>query len=177
MGARASEPRASGCRRPLPGYLYLHGISVEMAEPSPNTPQSHPRRMVSPDEDASTNDEMLNQGYRGIRYSFGYPACPNLRRPAPSPQKPPPHPAPPPLTPPAPGQKKGAPPLFYLLFSAEIGLTLSEEYQLDPDKSRSAIVLTTRSQVFFGVTDSVTPKNFARHNAGRDDEHACRCAS
>jgi len=65
---------------------------------------------------------MLNQGYRGSRYSFGYPACPNLA-----------------------DQRQ----LLDLLGAAEIGLALSEEDQLDPEQSTSAIVSTTRRRSIF----------------------------
>jgi 5-methyltetrahydrofolate--homocysteine methyltransferase len=75
-------------------------------------------------EEARDHDEMLNQGYRGSRYSFGYPACPNLA-----------------------DQRQ----LLDLLNAAEIGLTLSEEDQLDPEQSTSAIVLHHPQAKYFSV--------------------------
>ena len=59
-------------------------------------------------EEARDPEAMLAQGYRGSRYSFGYPACPNLA-----------------------DQKQ----LLALLNAEEIGITLSEEDQLDPEQS------------------------------------------
>ena len=67
---------------------------------------------------------MLSQGYRGSRYSFGYPACPNLA-----------------------DQKQ----LLALLNADEIGLTLSEEDQLDPEQSTSAIVVHHPQAKYFSV--------------------------
>ena len=65
-------------------------------------------------EEARDPKSTLSQGYRGSRYSFGYPACPNLA-----------------------DQRQ----LFALLRAEETGITLSEEDQLDPEQSTSAIVL------------------------------------
>jgi 5-methyltetrahydrofolate--homocysteine methyltransferase len=57
---------------------------------------------------------MLQQGYRGSRYSFGYPACPNL-------------------------EDQG--PLLRLLDAARLGVEMSEEFQLHPERSDAAIVV------------------------------------
>jgi 5-methyltetrahydrofolate--homocysteine methyltransferase len=67
---------------------------------------------------------MLNQGYRGSRYSFGYPACPNLA-----------------------DQRQ----LLDLLRADEIGIALSEEDQLDPEQSTSAIVVHHPQAKYFSV--------------------------
>ncbi len=75
-------------------------------------------------EEARDPDAMLAQGYRGSRYSFGYPACPNL------------------------GDQKQ---LLALLNAEEIGITLSEEDQLDPEQSTSAIVLHHPQAKYFSV--------------------------
>jgi 5-methyltetrahydrofolate--homocysteine methyltransferase len=75
-------------------------------------------------EEACDPDAMLAQGYRGSRYSFGYPACPNLA-----------------------DQKQ----LLALLRADEIGITLSEEDQLDPEQSTSAIVLHHPQAKYFSV--------------------------
>ena len=65
-------------------------------------------------EEARDPEAIIAQGHRGSRYSFGHPACPNLA-----------------------DQKQ----LLALLRAEEIGITLSEEDQLDPEQSTSAIVL------------------------------------
>jgi len=69
-------------------------------------------------------DAMLAQGYRGSRYSFGYPACPNLA-----------------------DQRQ----LLDLLDATAIGVTLSEEDQLDPEQSTSAIVVHHPQAKYFSV--------------------------
>ena len=67
---------------------------------------------------------LLQQGYRGSRYSFGYPACPNLA-----------------------DQRQ----LLALLNAEEIGVSLTDEDQLDPEQSTSAIVVTHPQAKYFSV--------------------------
>jgi 5-methyltetrahydrofolate--homocysteine methyltransferase len=67
---------------------------------------------------------MLQQGYRGSRYSFGYPACPRLEDQA---------------------------PLLSLLGAERIGVSLSEEWQLHPEQSTSAIVVLNPAAKYFTV--------------------------
>ncbi len=67
---------------------------------------------------------MSRQGYRGSRYSFGYPACPNLA-----------------------DQRQ----LLELLGAERIGLTISEEDQLEPEQSTSAIVVHHPQAKYFSV--------------------------
>jgi 5-methyltetrahydrofolate--homocysteine methyltransferase len=67
---------------------------------------------------------LLAQGCRGTSYSFGYPGCPNLT-----------------------DQRQ----LLALLNAEEIGITLSEEDQLDPEQSTSAIVLHHPQAKYFSV--------------------------
>ena len=60
-------------------YLYLHGLSVEMAEAMAEYIHKRIRAELGfAGEDDRDMDKMLAQGYRGCRYSFGYPACPKL---------------------------------------------------------------------------------------------------
>jgi len=126
MGARASEAaREWFAQNRYQDYLYLHGISVEMAEAFAEYVHKRIRGELGfAAEEARDHDEMLNQGYRGSRYSFGYPACPNLV-----------------------DQRQ----LLDLLGAQEIGLTLSEEDQLDPEQSTSAIVLHHPQAKYFSV--------------------------
>ncbi len=96
-------------------YLYLHGLSVEMTEALAEYWHKRMREEWGfGDEDATDLAGLFKQGYRGSRYSFGYPACPNLE-----------------------DQEK----LVKLLDSARIGVELSEEYQLHPEQSVSAVVV------------------------------------
>ncbi len=66
--------------------------------------------------------ELFKQGYRGCRYSFGYPACPRLEDQA---------------------------MLLDLLGAQRLGITLSEEFQLEPEQSTSAIVCHHPSAKYF----------------------------
>ena len=65
-------------------YLYLHGLSVEMAEAMAEYAHKRIRAELGfAGEDDRDMEKMLAQGYRGSRYSFGYPACPKLEDQAP----------------------------------------------------------------------------------------------
>jgi 5-methyltetrahydrofolate--homocysteine methyltransferase len=75
-------------------------------------------------EDARDMQKMLKQQYRGSRYSFGYPACPNL------------------------GDQRL---LLDLLGAEKIGLRLSDEDQLHPEQSTSAIVVLHPQAKYFSV--------------------------
>ncbi|KAF0111116.1 MAG: 5-methyltetrahydrofolate--homocysteine methyltransferase [Rhodospirillaceae bacterium] len=115
MGARASDgARAWLAADRYQDYLYLHGLSVEMTEALAEYVHKTIRAELGfAGEDAREIDAMLKQGYRGARYSFGYPACPALA-----------------------DQRV----LLALLGAERIGVTLSEEDQLHPEQSTSAIV-------------------------------------
>jgi len=69
-------------------------------------------------------DKMLGQGYRGSRYSFGYPACPRL---------------------------EDQVPILSLLGAGRIGVDLSDEFQLHPEQSTSAIVVLNPHAKYFSV--------------------------
>ncbi len=106
-------------------YLHLHGFSVEAAEGLAEFIHRQIRGELGiADEDAREMREMFKQGYRGSRYSFGYPACPNLE-----------------------DQEI----LLDLLHADRIGLTLSEEFQLVPEQSTSALVCHHPSAKYFSV--------------------------
>jgi 5-methyltetrahydrofolate--homocysteine methyltransferase len=59
-------------------YLYLRGLSVEMAEVFAEYLHKRIRGELGFAEDEARDPEAMAQGYRGSRYSVGYPACPNL---------------------------------------------------------------------------------------------------
>jgi len=126
MGRRASEAaREWFAENRYQDYLYLHGLSVEMAEAFAEYLHNRIRGELGfAAEEARDPEAMLSQGYRGSRYSFGYPACPNLA-----------------------DQKQ----LLALLGAEEIGITLSEEDQLDPEQSTSAIVVHHPQAKYFSV--------------------------
>jgi len=97
-------------------YLYLHGLSVETAEALAELTHKRVREELGIAGDDSPHiRDLFHQKYRGSRYSFGYPACPNLE-----------------------DQTK----LFALLHPDEtIGVQLTTGFLLDPEQSTSAIVV------------------------------------
>ncbi len=126
VGAKASETaRQWFAADKYQDYLYLHGVSVEMAEAMAEYTHKRIRADLGyAAEDDRDIEKMLSQGYRGSRYSFGYPACPNL-------------------------EDQGA--LLKLLGADRIGITLSDEFQLEPEQSTSAIVVLHPQAKYFGV--------------------------
>jgi 5-methyltetrahydrofolate--homocysteine methyltransferase len=106
-------------------YLYLHGLSVEMAEAMAEYVHKRIRAELGyAGEDDRDMEKMLSQGYHGGRYSFGYPACPRLEDQA---------------------------PLLKLLDSDRVGVSISDEWQLHPEQSTSAIVLHHPRAKYFSV--------------------------
>jgi 5-methyltetrahydrofolate--homocysteine methyltransferase len=107
-------------------YLYLHGLSVETAEA---LAEFHHRLMRQElgiaGEDSQHVRDLFHQKYRGSRYSFGYPACPNLE-----------------------DQTK----LFALLHPEEnVGVRLTSGFLLEPEQSTSAIVVHHPAAKYFVV--------------------------
>ena len=106
-------------------YLYLHGLSVEMAEALAEYVHKRIRAELGfAAEDSRDIETMLSQGYRGSRYSFGYPACPRLEDQA---------------------------PILKLLGAERIGVDISDEWQLHPEQSTSAIVVLNPRAKYFSV--------------------------
>ena len=74
----AEELRAG---EPYQDYLYLHGFGVESAEALAEFWHKRMRQELGfGSEDDPSVRKIFQQGYRGSRYSFGYPACPEPRR-------------------------------------------------------------------------------------------------
>jgi 5-methyltetrahydrofolate--homocysteine methyltransferase len=106
-------------------YLYLHGLSVEMAEAMAEYVHKRIRAECGfAGEDDRDIEKMLAQSYRGSRYSFGYPACPRVE-----------------------DQSM----LLNLLDAERIGVSLSDEAQLHPEQSTSAIVVLNPAAKYFSV--------------------------
>ncbi|MGA3401303.1 MAG: methionine synthase [Acetobacteraceae bacterium] len=126
MGQRASEvSRAWFADNRYQDYLYLHGLSVEMAEAMAEYVHKRIRAELGfAGEDDRDMEKLLSQSYRGSRYSFGYPACPKLEDQA---------------------------PLLALLGAERIGVELSDEFQLHPEQSTSAIVVLNPHAKYFSV--------------------------
>ncbi len=107
-------------------YLYLHGLGVESAEALAEYFHQQLRREWGIGADDATEVRKLFKGhYRGCRYSFGFPACPNLE-----------------------DQK----PLFALIDPTRIDVTLSEQFQLEPEQSTTAIVFHHTEAKYFNVS-------------------------
>ena len=126
VGQRASEvARAWFAADRYQDYVRLHGLGVELAEALAEYVHAAVRAELGfAHEDAREIRAVLRQGYRGARYSFGYPACPNLA-------------------------DQG--PLLELLQAGRIGVELGEEWQLWPEQSTSAIVLHHPQARYFSV--------------------------
>ena len=107
-------------------YLYLHGLSVETAEALAEYLHKVMREELGiAGEDSAHIRDLFHQKYRGSRYSFGYPACPNLE-----------------------DQTK----LFALLHPEEnVGVRLTSGFLLEPEQSTSAIVVHHPSAKYFVV--------------------------
>ncbi len=107
-------------------YLYLHGLSVETAEALAEFHHKKMRKELDiAGEDAAEIRDLFHQKYRGSRYSFGYPACPNLE-----------------------DQTK----LFALLKPEEnVGVRLTSGFLLEPEQSTSAIVVHHPGAKYFVV--------------------------
>ncbi|MEI6360557.1 MAG: methionine synthase [Actinomycetes bacterium] len=108
-------------------YLELHGLSVQLTEALAEYWHARVREELGLAAMDSTDMDYLiaKQGYRGSRYSFGYPACPDLEQ-----------------------QVQ----LMELLDPGRIDVTLSEEFQLHPEQSTSAIIAHHPEAKYFNAT-------------------------
>ena len=106
-------------------YLELHGLSVQLTEALAEFWHTRVREELGfSSEDPLSVEGMFDLKYRGARYSFGYPACPNLE-----------------------DRIK----LVELLKPELIGVTLSEELQLHPEQSTDAMILHHPEAKYFSV--------------------------
>ncbi|MDG2055498.1 MAG: methionine synthase [Phycisphaerales bacterium] len=106
-------------------YLYLHGLGVEATEALAELWHKRMRAELGiGDSDATQIRQLFTQKYRGSRYSFGYPACPEMS-----------------------DQEK----LFRLIRPERIGCVLTENFQIDPEQSTSAIVVHHPAAKYFNV--------------------------
>jgi 5-methyltetrahydrofolate--homocysteine methyltransferase len=107
-------------------YYFLHGLGVESAEAMAEYFHRQVRLEWGIGGDDSPDVRKLFKGhYRGCRYSFGYPACPNLEDQA---------------------------QLFQLIEPQRVGIELSEQFQLEPEQSTTAIVVHHPQAKYFNVT-------------------------
>ena len=108
-------------------YLELHGLSVQLTEALAEMWHARVRTELgfAGDDDADMDTLIGKQGYRGSRYSFGYPACPDVEQQA---------------------------ALVELLKPETIGVVLSEEFQLHPEQSTSALIVHHPEAKYFNAT-------------------------
>jgi len=106
-------------------YLYLHGMGVECTEALAELWHKRIRAElgIGGDDDPKV-ERLFTQHYRGSRYSFGYPACPEMS-----------------------DQEK----LFRLLRPERIGCVLTENWQIVPEQSTSAIIVHHPEAKYFAV--------------------------
>ena len=106
-------------------YLELHGLSVQLTEALAEMWHARVRSDLGFTRDDGTVDDMIrDQAYRGSRYSFGYPACPELEDRA---------------------------KLVDLLRPERIGVELSEELQLHPEQSTDALIVHHPEAKYFNA--------------------------
>jgi 5-methyltetrahydrofolate--homocysteine methyltransferase len=126
MGHTASEYSAKlYAANDYKEYLYFHGLSVESAEALAELWHKKIREELGiAGKDAPEIKRLFSQGYQGSRYSFGYPACPNLE-----------------------DHTK----LFQLLQPERIGVHLTEEFMLEPEQSTDAIIVHHHEAKYFNI--------------------------
>ena len=106
-------------------YLFVHGMGVECAEALAELWHKRMRDELGiSGGDSPHIKELFSQKYHGSRYSFGYPACPDMSH-----------------------QEK----LFRLLKPDRIGCELTENWQIDPEQSTSAIIVHHPEAKYFNA--------------------------
>ncbi|MBM0743682.1 methionine synthase [Phormidium sp. CLA17] len=106
-------------------YLYFHGLSVQIAEALSEWTHARIRRELGfGSQDPDNIRDMLAQRYQGSRYSFGYPACPDISY-----------------------QYKQ----LELLGTERIGMIMDESEQLYPEQSTTAIVAYHPAAKYFSA--------------------------
>ena len=106
-------------------YLFFHGLAVQMAEALAEWTHARIRRECGfADDEAMALRDVLAQRYRGSRYSFGYPACPNV------------------------GDSRQQ---LEWLDAERIGLSMDESDQLHPEQSTTALVALHSKARYFSA--------------------------
>ncbi|CAN5404541.1 methionine synthase [soil metagenome] len=132
MGNRVSEyANELLAKNAYRDYLEVHGLSVQLTEALAERWHQRVRGELHFDdgrnaasEDPEDLESFFKLGYRGARFAFGYPACPNLE-----------------------DQQQ----LVGLLEPSRIGVELSEEFQLHPEQSTSAMIVHHPEAKYFNA--------------------------
>ena len=106
-------------------YHLIHGISIEIAEALAEVVHKQIRLDLGiAQNEGHTLRDVQMRAYTGCRYSFGYPACPEL---------------------------SDSKVIFDLLRPEEFGIELSESFQIHPEQSTTAMVLHHREALYFSI--------------------------
>lgn len=126
VGSRISEyERTQFASGKFEDYLYVHGMGVETAEALAEYWHMQIRQELGiADQEPSDMRLLFSAKYHGARYSFGYPACPNLE-----------------------DQRH----IMELLRPQDIGIELSDEFMLVPEQSTSAIIVHHPEAKYFNI--------------------------
>jgi 5-methyltetrahydrofolate--homocysteine methyltransferase len=106
-------------------YYHVHGLSVELADALAEIVHKQVRLDLGiADKEGHTLRDVQRIRYTGCRYSFGYPACPEL---------------------------SDSKVIFDLLKPEEFGIELSETFQIHPEQSTTAMVMHHPEALYFTV--------------------------
>lgn len=106
-------------------YHLIHGLSIELAEALAEVVHKQIRLDLNiAEKEKHALKDVQMRAYAGCRYSFGYPACPEL---------------------------SDTKVIFELLKPEEYGIELSETFQIHPEQSTTAIVMHHREAMYFNV--------------------------
>ncbi len=128
VGGRVSEATAKlFAEDAYRDYLELHGLSVQLTEALAEYWHARVRGELGlgGEDNPDLTEVLAHQGYRGSRYSLGYPACPDLEDRA---------------------------KVVALLRPERVGVALSEEFQLHPEQSTDAIIVHHPEAKYFNAS-------------------------
>jgi 5-methyltetrahydrofolate--homocysteine methyltransferase len=127
LGSKAAEQAQRLYREDrYTDYFLFHGLATELTEAYAELLHARIRRELGlHGKDAPQLRQIFSQGYQGSRYSFGYPACPDL---------------------------EGNARILELLEGSHIGVALTEQGQMDPEYTTSALVAWHPQARYFSVS-------------------------
>ncbi len=106
-------------------YFYFHGLATELTEAYAEGLHAQVRRELDiHHRDSENRRQLFSQGYQGSRYSYGYPACPDL---------------------------EGNGPLLELLEGSRLGVHMTDSFQMDPEYTTSALVAWHPQARYFSI--------------------------
>ncbi len=126
LGQRAADFAAQLYQADAYGdYFYFHGLTTELTEAYAERLHAQVRRELDVHHrDAENLRQLFSQGYQGSRYSYGYPACPDL---------------------------EGNGPVLDLLEGQRIGIHMTDSFQMDPEYTTSALIAWHPQARYFSI--------------------------